>query len=233
MVLYHFLLIAIFLIFGIGVIYQESKILKMPFSRTIVFLLTLYSDLPRSLYLYLRDQKVSRKMRYNILNDRVVRDLFTFRILLWISKRKYDLIATLIQCDLSNHFDIYRKIHCYMMKHQMFNEAYYLYEASKSRNDLNILLLNFLNNLFEYTCDFWDCICNFWNCIPEILRDKTYDKECQICCEKHRMIVSECGHCACIQCFERMSDCPFCRMPIDHSKLITLEEAIKNGIPVY
>lgn len=173
MVLYHFLPIAIFLIFGIGVIYQESKILKMPFSRTMVFLVTLYSDLPRSLYLYLRDQKVSRKMRYNILNDRVVRDLFTFRILLWISKRKYDLIATLIQCDLSKHFDIYRKIHCYMMKHQMFNEAYYIYEASKSRNDVNILLLNFLNNLFEYTCDFWIYT-------RELFRSRKHDRECQI-----------------------------------------------------
>lgn len=176
MVLYHFLQIAIFLIFGIGVIYQESKILKMPFSRTMVFLVTLYSDLPRSLYL--RDQKVSRKMICNILNDRVVRDLFTFRILLWISKRKYDLIATLIQCDLSKHFDIYRKIHCYMMKHQMFNEAYYIYEASKSRNDVNILLLNFLNTLFEYTCDFWIYT-------RELFRSRKHDRECINCCEKN------------------------------------------------
>jgi hypothetical protein len=151
-------LIAIFLILGIGFIYQESKILKMPFSRTIVFLIMLYRDLPRSLFLYLRDQNVSCNMRYNLMNDRVVRDLFTFRIFLWISKRKYQLIATLIQCDLSNNFQIYRKLHSFAMKHKMFNEAYYIYEASKSRKDVNIFLLNFLNRTFAYTCNFWNSL---------------------------------------------------------------------------
>jgi hypothetical protein len=220
------LIAAIFLILGISFVYRESKTLKMPFSRTIVFLIVLYSDLPRSLFLYLRDQNVSSKQGYNIFNDPVVRTLFTFRIFLWISKREYQLIATLIQCDLSKHFDIYRKMHCYMTKLHMYDEMYYIYEASKSRKDVNIFLLNFLNCLFEYTC-------NFWNRIPEILRDKTYDRECGICLEKKKVIVSECGHCACIKCFKRLQNCHICRTPIDDSKLITLENALEERRHVY
>ena len=83
-----------------------------------------------------------------------------------------------------------------------------------------------LTNSFENACDFWIDI-------QDLLKDKTHYRECSICYRKRLMIVSECGHSTCLSCFEQMGDCPFCRKPIDHSKLITLEEAEKNGKPVY
>ena len=83
-----------------------------------------------------------------------------------------------------------------------------------------------LTNSFENACD-------FWNYFQNLLKDKTHHRECKICYTERLMIVAACGHSICLPCFERINDCPYCKKQIDHSQLITLEEAIQNGIPVY
>ncbi len=57
--------------------------------------------------------------------------------------------------------------------------------------------------------------------------------ECWICRNDRPVIVSECGHCACIQCFEQMSKCPVCRESIDPSKLMHLKNAAEVGRNVF
>jgi len=75
--------------------------------------------------------------------------------------------------------------------------------------------------------------CNLWIYIQDLFKDKTHHRECIICCEKRPAIVSECGHCACIQCFEILDNCHICRIPIDHSELMNLKDALQIGRPVF
>jgi hypothetical protein len=83
-----------------------------------------------------------------------------------------------------------------------------------------------LTNLFEDACDFWIYI-------QDLVRNKTHYRECSICCRMCPVIVSECGHCACIQCFEKMRKCQVCRTPINHSKLMQFKDALQIGSPVF
>ena len=78
-------------------------------------------------------------------------------------------------------------------------------------------------------------ISNFRIYIQDLFKDKSCYTNCTICGELRETKVSECCHCtaincACTNCFEQGL---FVDNSIVHSQLITLEEAIQNGIPVY
>lgn len=36
---------------------------------------------------------------------------------------------------------------------------------------------------------------------------------CDICFNSRRMVIPDCGHRLCMDCFDRVSTCPFCRIP--------------------
>lgn len=37
--------------------------------------------------------------------------------------------------------------------------------------------------------------------------------QCDICFNSRRIVIPDCGHRLCMDCFDRISTCPFCRVP--------------------
>jgi hypothetical protein len=217
------ILLALFALYA-GLLYYDSKVLGMSFEKTIV-LADKYCHMHWDCD---KQKKELHPSTCKLLKQPHMFDFFKNRSLavrfllyffspssfeIWIKKQNRSLtVRFLLNFFSSSSFELWiekQKTFC-------LSKLYRISEIIERR----------LTNSFEEACDFWIYI-------QDLLKDKTHYRECKICYRKRLMIVAVCGHSTCLPCFERMDDCPICRMPIVHSQLITLEEAIKNGILVY
>jgi hypothetical protein len=204
-----YLLLALFALYS-GLLYYDSKVLGMSFETTMELA-------HKFCHMHWDCDKHKRRLIHRHRNDQlIIKNIFD------------DLLKQ------QNIFDFF--------KNRSLTVRFLLYFFSPSSLDLwiekqkTICLsrLYKISKMFEKRLtDSFENACNFWIYIQELLKDKTHHRKCKICYRERLMIVAVCGHSTCLQCFEKMDDCPICRMPIDHSKLITLEEAEKNRIPVY
>jgi hypothetical protein len=203
------LLLALFALYS-GLLYYDSKVLGMSFETTMELA-------HKFCHMHWDCDKHKRRLIHRHRNDQlIIKNIFD------------DLLKQ------QNIFDFF--------KNRSLTVRFLLYFFSPSSLDIWVekqkkicwsRLYKFSNMIEKILTNSFEEACDFWIYIQDLFKDKNGLRECKICYRERLMIVAVCGHSTCLQCFERMNDCPFCRMPIDHSKLITLEEAEKNGIPVY
>ena len=200
-------LLALFALYS-GLLYHDSKVLGMSFETTLELAdkychMHLDCDKHIQEHGHGNDHLIIKNIFDNLLKQQIIFDFFKNR-----SLTGRFLLYFFSPSSLDIWIEKQKKI--------CLSKFYKISEIIERR----------LTNSFEEACDFWIYI-------QDLLKDKTHYRECKICYRERLMIVAVCGHSTCLQCFEKMDDCPICRMPIDHSKLITLEKAIKNGILIY
>lgn len=205
----YFILLAFFALY-FGLVIYDSKVLGMSFETTIELahkFCDMHWDCDKHTYRQDSEYRNGQLMINNIFDD-----LLKQQNILDFLKNRSLTVRFLLYFFSPSSFEIWIK----KQKKICLSRLY------KISNMIEKILTNSNENA-----------CNFWIYIQDLVKNKTHHRECNICYRERQMIVAVCGHSICLPCFERMKYCPFCRMSIDHSKLITLEEANKNGIPVY